>query len=150
MAQIIITGQPKAGARTEAIADAIRIIQADPAGALKREYIGVKQYAGFGDQRADCEYGMGPKHGSVVFSIGRVGGAGSTVPLGPDAIYLLEAFRDFPGVKVKNESSDHRIDDLNLCGAILKWDQLGRLQTQIGKTIWEAFVETHEQEPPAL
>ena len=33
-------------------------------------YYGIKNYAHFGDQRCDCRYGLGPDHGSIVFSIG--------------------------------------------------------------------------------
>lgn len=62
--------QYTATARQGAIADAIKAIASsdDP---LCKEYIGVKNYEGFGDQRSDSEYGMGPRHGSIVFSIGR-------------------------------------------------------------------------------
>ena len=37
---------------------------------LKREYFGTKDYAHWSGQRCDCEYGMGPRHGHIVFSIG--------------------------------------------------------------------------------
>lgn len=37
---------------------------------LRRGYLGVKNYDAFGDQRCDCEYGMGPRHGSIVFAVG--------------------------------------------------------------------------------
>lgn len=37
---------------------------------LWRQYFGIKNFEGFGDQRCDCEYGMGPRHGSIVFSVG--------------------------------------------------------------------------------
>lgn len=33
-------------------------------------YFGVKNYSGFGDQREDHSYGMGPRHGSIVFAVG--------------------------------------------------------------------------------
>ena len=36
---------------------------------LRKDYLGVKNYDRFGDQRADCLYGSGPRHGSIVFSI---------------------------------------------------------------------------------
>lgn len=38
--------------------------------ALSVAYFGVKDYAGFTHQGIRCEYGMGPKHGSVVWSVG--------------------------------------------------------------------------------
>lgn len=37
---------------------------------LFQYYYGVKNYSYFGDQRCDCMYGLGPDHGSIVFSIG--------------------------------------------------------------------------------
>ena len=35
---------------------------------LRKHYIGIKRYDGW-YQECDCEYGYGPKHGSIVFSI---------------------------------------------------------------------------------
>jgi hypothetical protein len=79
------------------IEEAIGRIQADPAEALKAEYLGIKNYAHFGDQRCDCSYGYGPTHGTIVFSIGRVRGA----PLEPDAdIQELLRVRDFGGPEI--------------------------------------------------
>jgi hypothetical protein len=37
---------------------------------LKNGYFGTKNYAHWRDQRCDCAYGYGPKHGSVVFVVG--------------------------------------------------------------------------------
>jgi hypothetical protein len=37
---------------------------------IKREYYGVKNYDQFYHQAEDYEYGYGPKHGTIVFSIG--------------------------------------------------------------------------------
>lgn len=37
---------------------------------LVKEFMGVKNYDGFYHQRTDCQYGYGPRHGSIVFSIG--------------------------------------------------------------------------------
>jgi len=39
-------------------------------GKIYREYYGVKNYEGFIHQGNDCEYGYGPSHGTIVFSIG--------------------------------------------------------------------------------
>lgn len=36
---------------------------------LNTEYVGTKDYSGFSCQGIVCKYGMGPKHGRVVFSI---------------------------------------------------------------------------------
>ncbi len=37
---------------------------------MAKRFHGVKIYSGFGEQRCDCEYGYGPRHGSIVFSVG--------------------------------------------------------------------------------
>ena len=39
-------------------------------GAIKKCYYGVKNYSSYTHQICDCDYGMGPRHGEVVFSIG--------------------------------------------------------------------------------
>jgi len=39
-------------------------------GRIYREYYGVKDYADYTHQREDHEYGRGPGHGEIVFSIG--------------------------------------------------------------------------------
>lgn len=36
---------------------------------MQKQYMGVKNYDHFGDQCCDCEYGMGPRHGNIVFRI---------------------------------------------------------------------------------
>lgn len=43
---------------------------------LRRGYFGVKQYDVWTSQRTDCEYGMGPSHGSIWFRIGLVNARG--------------------------------------------------------------------------
>lgn len=54
----------------DAIHDALNIIasQEDP---LATEYIGLKHYDRWRGQRSDHTYGMGPRHGSIMCSIGR-------------------------------------------------------------------------------
>ena len=61
--------QRELGARAAVIADA-KIDIANGAQRLRDGYFGVKNYAHFGDQRCDCQYHLGPKHGSIVFRIG--------------------------------------------------------------------------------
>jgi len=39
-------------------------------GCIYRRYYGVKNYSGWTHQREDHEYGQGPQHGEIVFSIG--------------------------------------------------------------------------------
>lgn len=78
--------------RLRVIEDAILAIQTNQVTALSEEYMGVKNYAAFGDQRCDCSYGMGPSHGSIVFMVGRA--SGYKGPMDSDAVYALEVFRD--------------------------------------------------------
>ena len=59
---IRVIGTVDSEQRKEAISDDIKHILQNGASALKTEYIGVKQYSGFGDQRCDCSYGSGPTH----------------------------------------------------------------------------------------
>ncbi len=58
------------GRRSEVVQSAIRDIATNNAGKIKAKYFGVKNYSGFGDQQEDHSYGMGPKHGNIVFSVG--------------------------------------------------------------------------------
>jgi hypothetical protein len=37
---------------------------------IRKMYFGVKNYSGYTHQGCNCEYGYGPTHGSIVFSIG--------------------------------------------------------------------------------
>lgn len=62
--------QHRGDTRTKLIEDAIRLIAASPE-ALSEHYLGVKNYASFGDQREDHKYFMGPRHGDIVFSVKR-------------------------------------------------------------------------------
>lgn len=141
--QINVIGVCNTPVRQEALEDAIAAIQADPAKALSAEYIGVKNYAHFGDQRCDCENGMGPKHGSIVFRISRV----TTKPLDEDAIYLLEAARDFgfvpTGRKVSGQSD--RAEALDLCGVLIRKRQLQKELDTLEVALEAASVETHER-----
>jgi len=92
--QLEIVGRPgKSKERLDVIETAILEIQAKPEVALSLKYLGVKNYAGFGDQREDHEYGYGPRHGSIVFSVGRKR-PNLNGQLDGDAIYALEILRD--------------------------------------------------------
>lgn len=90
MKRIEIAGEPRPGL----IEIAIAAIQNDGTAAMSKQFFGIKNYAAFGDQREDCIYGCGPRHGDIVFRIGRTRGGGVDV-LGADEIYLLECVRDF-------------------------------------------------------
>jgi hypothetical protein len=63
---------------------------------LKTEYLGIKNYAAFGDQREDHTYGMGPRHGTIVFSIGRDHGH----LIEPGDVDELIRVRDFGGQEI--------------------------------------------------
>jgi len=103
MRHIYVRGLCNTARREGLIEKAIGLIQEDPQGALQSEYIGMKNYAGFGDQEISCGYGYGPRHGSVVFSIGRA--REQRPALGEDHIYFLECVRDFEGIELGDEKS---------------------------------------------
>ena len=70
------------------------------------EYFGVKTYSGFGDQRHDGPYFTGPRHGSIVFSIGlayarrqRIEDEPLTTEEIADALYLLSALPSIETIK---------------------------------------------------
>ena len=68
-ALLAIEGQCSSESRIHTVHLAIRDL-ASGAPHLRRGYYGVKQYAHFGDQEIHGDYGMGPKHGQIVFSVG--------------------------------------------------------------------------------
>ncbi len=97
--EIDVEGICNSPQRRKVISDAIAAIQKDGKTAMCKRYKGVKNYAGFGDQREDHDYGMGPAHGYIVFRVGRTGrGRNGEVELGADHIFFLEAARDYPGI----------------------------------------------------
>lgn len=112
MQQLEIRGS----ARPAVIEDAITLIQRNPHGALRQEYLGVKNYAGFGDQRENHSYGFGPKHGHIVFRIGLTDAwLKGDKALDADAVYLLEAYRDVPDLMIDDRQ---RRDVLSLCDVL--------------------------------
>lgn len=143
MADLRVEGIPNSAERKKVIADAIAAIQADGNKALSVEYMGVKQYAGFGDQRTDCRYGFSPTHGSIVFRVERRGDRSST--LADDHVYLLECVRDFPTASEKVwDRGTYRDEYLNLCEVI---ERLVRARAQVdtyGGLIASATVDAHE------
>lgn len=75
---------------------------------LNRNYYGVKNYDRWTRQRTDCEYGMGPSHGSIVFSIGlnrEHRGKGLTEQQRSDCIYYLEAMKAGKLESIKKEAA---------------------------------------------
>jgi hypothetical protein len=122
---IRLQGLPTTNERKALIEEAITLIQRNGSEALKSGYIGYKNYAGFGDQRTDCSYGMGPRHGSIVYSIGRTNMGTESVTLGDDEIYYLQCERDFPGFSVTVfDFGSRRERTLNLADVLLKEREL--------------------------
>ena len=56
--------------RRSVIEDAIKEFASNRGAAFAHKYFGTKDCAHWHGQRCDCSYGMGPKHGWIVFSIG--------------------------------------------------------------------------------
>jgi hypothetical protein len=65
-----VTGECNTPARQAATESAIRVIATCGGKVLRTHYIGLKNYDRFCDQREDHEYGYGPAHGHIVFSVG--------------------------------------------------------------------------------
>lgn len=66
-----VKGELEDNERAQVVADAIRVISEGGAPLFKR-YFGTKRYDRWSNQREDHDYGYGPKHGSIVFSVGLV------------------------------------------------------------------------------
>jgi hypothetical protein len=91
--EIRIKGFCNTASRECLLEEAIGKLQTDPENFALKEYYGIKNYANFGDQRADCSYGMRPRHGTIVFSIGR--GENYSPESSDLYVDLLLYFRDF-------------------------------------------------------
>ena len=142
MRDLEITGVPTSG-RHYLIEEAIAAIQKDGATALAAEYFGIKNYAAFGDQREDHEYGYHPRHGSIVFRIGRQNRHAKTV-LGDDHIYLLECVRDFGSYKdeyAKDERGQPRRG--NLCDLLQRLRRCEEQHTYYLELLNTTEVKTH-------
>ena len=63
-------GEERASARADAIQQFSTGKPVGPYKDLRREFFGTKNYDRWSGQRCDCEYGMGPRHGSICFQIG--------------------------------------------------------------------------------
>lgn len=144
MEDINVGGLPIA-ARLYLIEEAIAKIQASGSEALKQEYLGIKNYAGFGDQREDHEYGYGPSHGSIVFRIERTNrnrGIASAV-LGDNHIYLLECVRDFNIYDDHNDLTNHLPKRKNLCQVLGDWRRHQKLASEYEQVINSKEVTIH-------
>jgi hypothetical protein len=146
MADLTVEGKPSTkGERGKAIMDAIAAIQADGA-ALRSCYIGVKNYAGFGDQREDHTYGMGPRHGSIVFSVRRCHKNGTDPPeLTADHVYLLECVRDCEGRdEPRGALHNQYITHLNLCDLLRERETVLSRLAELNESIGTSRVDSHE------
>lgn len=142
MMNIVVEGVCNSPQRKELIEEAIASIQKDGANCFKGEYFGIKNYAGFGDQREDHSYGMCPRHGTIVFSIGRQSKC-ETV-MGANEIYYLECERDFFSMlDVKRNGYDTYKKELNLGQVIQKMEDAGFIIEECEAHIKKQEVETH-------
>lgn len=153
-----VEGLPTGHTRQCAIASAIGQIQSDGATALLTEYVGVKNYAGFGDQREDHSYGYGPRHGYIVFQIDRSSSARACrATLGLDEVYALECLRDFPGLTLKSCELPPRFAErerdtttLNLFEVVELFVALDTVRERIVAALSTATVESHEEPGPVV
>jgi hypothetical protein len=92
---MVVNGECNSEVRREAVEDAIRDLAAGYPH-LRKAYFGVKNYAHFGDQRCDFEYGYGPAHGTIVFDVRlhRVTPIDLTNEMIEACIYYLELVKD--------------------------------------------------------
>lgn len=63
-------GEDRASARQDAIRQLSTGKAENAYKDLWSNYLGTKNYDRWHGQRCDCSYGMGPRHGSIIFSIG--------------------------------------------------------------------------------
>lgn len=66
---ISVSGNPENNCDGEVIADLACIDIANGCKHLRKQYFGNKRYEGF-YQRNDCQYGYGPRHGSICDKVG--------------------------------------------------------------------------------
>lgn len=144
---ITVKGNPVG--RGSLIAEAIAAIETNGKEALSKEYFGIKNYEQFGDQREDHRYGYGPKHGCIVFRIGRTNPRQEPPELGPDHIYLLECVRDFGIKQVYAPELGHNPTSLyhpmNLIEVIQFGDKHAEILCKVTALFDDAMVETHSQ-----
>lgn len=116
---IAIEGVCDSSDRRKLIEEAITDLQEDPENWAKGHYYGIKNYAGFGDQRSDHPYGYGPSHGSIVFRISRTS---SFITANKDLyIRILLWVLNYKGFE---NNSNGRGCTLSLTGAVNKYKQL--------------------------
>lgn len=67
---VYIKGKCNTPERSSLVEEAISILQGSDK-FCETQYMGIKNYASFGDQRSDHDYNRVPTHGSIVFKIGK-------------------------------------------------------------------------------
>jgi hypothetical protein len=139
---IKIHGRIVGEVRLKALENAIARIQKDGKNALSKEYVGVKNYAHFGDQRCDCQYGFGPSHGSIVFRIERATRVvrpkdDAILVLGDDEVYFLECARDF------QELAEAYGEYKNLYDYLMAYSEANNTLVEINRLFNQFCPQTH-------
>lgn len=67
---VYVRGNATSQPRKDVVKSAINCLLNEEGKSLQNQYFGIKNYDAFGDQGCDCEYGMGPTYGSIVFEVG--------------------------------------------------------------------------------
>jgi hypothetical protein len=142
---LVVKGSPHGEVRAKAIEDAITAFQLEGAQALREGFIGVKNYAHFGDQRSDHRYGYGPAHGVLVFTITRhdTGEECAT----SDAVYFLEAVRDFGTVMRPRPDRPSLVEPWNLCDVLDRLQKIDHERAELCQVL--AAVEIESSEVPS-
>ena len=137
--EVRVDGIPNSKERLNIIERAITEIQSSPETALSEKFFGVKSYAGFGDQECDLNYGYGPRHGSIVFCIGRADLKNKITNFG---IYALEVLREF-GTKsfIDIDSTSSKQRTLNIIQAFIQFETKCKALNYFMKTISDFAVE---------
>lgn len=146
--QVCVSGSPRPE-RNYLIEDAIARLQSHPDTALVDQYLGIKSYAHFGDQREDHSYGMGPRHGSIVFRIernGRTTQERKATAIDECGIYLLEATRDFGAIDHPcgdTWSGSRSVRQINLCDLLTEIARAEDRLIKLRSALVGARVESH-------
>lgn len=144
--QILVKGVASTKERKDLVGEAIGQILRDPKTALKCEYLGYKQYEAFGDQRCDCSYGMGPRHGGIVFSVGRSSNYDENADHS-DTIYFLKCFRDAPGRRRPTENGGgHYFTDDNIQKVFRDMRDLEEESAKLQEFLDAIVVDENEEE----
>lgn len=147
MGRVRVCGDPTG--RLDIIEESVKILQAG-GDRLRSEYLGIKNYANFGDQREDHPYGCGPRHGSIVFKVvmsdaRRMNKDPLTSDEVGDAIYYLLAERDFTPIREAAVENGHRVTRTYNLGDCI--ERMDRALAEVEK--WAAHVAKAKPAPEA-